>query len=71
MVPEVAQQSKIRHKDDFIIAFSPAIAEALSIAYKGAPAEIQAKLKRVVDVWRERTIFEGPIQSAIDTRIEG
>ncbi|KAI5458398.1 RNA polymerase II-binding domain-containing protein [Mariannaea sp. PMI_226] len=67
---EVAQQSKIRHKDDFIIAFSPVIAEALSIAYKGAPAEIQGKLKRVVDVWKERTIFEGPIQAAVDARIE-
>lgn len=68
---EVAQQSKIRHKDDFIIAFSPVIAEAVSIAYKGAPAELQGKLKRVIDVWRDRTIFEVPIQAAIDARIGG
>ncbi|KAF4982012.1 hypothetical protein FZEAL_2262 [Fusarium zealandicum] len=67
---EVAQQSKIRHKDDFIIAFAPVIAEAVSIAYKGAPAELQSKLKRVVDVWKERAIFEAPIQAAIDSRIE-
>ena len=67
----MAQQSKIRHKDDFIIAFSPAIAEAISIAYKGAPTEIQGKLKRVVDVWRDRAIFEVPIQDAIEARIEG
>lgn len=66
---EVAQQSKIRHKDDFIIAFAPVIAEAVSVAYKGAPAELQAKLKRVIDVWRDRSIFEAPIQSAIDARI--
>lgn len=68
---EVAQQSKIRHKDDFIIAFAPIIAEAVSIAYKGAPAELQAKLKRVVDVWKDRTIFETPIQAAVEARIEG
>lgn len=68
---EVAQQSKIRHKDDFIIAFSPVIAEAVSIAYKGAPTELQGKLKRVIDVWRDRTIFEVPIQAAIDARIGG
>ncbi|CAM1510257.1 Fc.00g005920.m01.CDS01 [Cosmosporella sp. VM-42] len=67
---EVAQQSKIRHKDDFIIAFSPAVAEAISIAYKGAPTEIQGKLKRVVDVWKDRSIFETPIQEAIEARIE-
>ncbi|KAL2670814.1 hypothetical protein Neosp_014616 [[Neocosmospora] mangrovei] len=67
---EVAQQSKIRHKDDFIIAFAPIIAEAVSIAYKGAPAELQSKLKRVVDVWKDRTIFETPIQAAVEARIE-
>lgn len=67
----MAQQSKIRHKDDFIIAFAPVIAEAVSVAYKGAPAELQAKLKRVIDVWRDRSIFEAPIQSAIDARIGG
>ncbi|KAM5356387.1 hypothetical protein ACJ41O_003033 [Fusarium nematophilum] len=67
---EVAQQSKIRHKDDFIIAFSPVVAEAVTIAYKGAPAELQTKLKRVVDVWKDRAIFEVPIQQAVEARIE-
>ncbi|KAF4462019.1 hypothetical protein FALBO_11175 [Fusarium albosuccineum] len=67
---QVAQQSKIRHKDDFIIAFSPVIAEAISIAYKGAPAELQGKLKRVVDVWKDRAIFEAPIQAAVEARID-
>ena len=71
MVSEVAQQSRIRHKEDFIIAFSPIIAEATSIAYKGAPADIQAKLKRVIDVWKERSIFESPIQAAIEARLQG
>lgn len=68
---EVAQQSRIRHKEDFVIAFSPIVAEATSIAYKGAPAELQAKLRRVVDVWKDRTIFEAPIQAAIDARLNG
>lgn len=70
-LPEVAQQSRIRHKEDFIIAFSPVIAEATALAYKGAPAELQGKLKRVVDVWKDRSIFEVPIQSAIESRIGG
>lgn len=68
---EVAQQSRIRHKEDFIIAFSPVVAEATSIAYKGAPTDVQAKLRRVVDVWKDRTIFEPPIQAAIESRLDG
>ncbi|KAF6836116.1 hypothetical protein CMUS01_05542 [Colletotrichum musicola] len=67
---EVTQQSKARHKDDFLVAFSPVIAEATALAYKGAPAEIQNKLRRVVDVWKDRFIFEPPIQQAIEARID-
>ncbi|KAI9742584.1 MAG: hypothetical protein M1818_003725 [Claussenomyces sp. TS43310] len=67
---EVAQQSKARRKDDFLIAFSPVIAEATATAYKGATNEVQSKLKRVVEVWRQRAIFELPIQDAIEARIE-
>ena len=68
---EVAQQSKARRKDDFLIAFSPVIAEATATAYKGATNEVQQKLRRVVEVWRQRQIFEIPIQDAIEARIEG
>lgn len=68
---EVAQQSRIRHKEDFIIAFSPVVAEATAVAYKGAPSEVQVRLRRVVDVWKDRSIFEKPIQEAIDARLNG
>ena len=68
---EVAQQSKIRNKEDFINAFAPVMAEATAAAYKAAPSEIQNKLKRVIDVWRDRSIFEAPIIGAIDSRISG
>ncbi|RAL60571.1 hypothetical protein DID88_009767 [Monilinia fructigena] len=67
---EVAQQSKARRKDDFLIAFSPVIAEATATAYKGATSDVQNKLKRVVEVWRQRQIFEAPIQDAVEARIE-
>ncbi|KAI0598137.1 RNA polymerase II-binding domain-containing protein [Biscogniauxia sp. FL1348] len=66
---EVTQQSKARHKEDFLVAFSPSIAEAVATAYKGAPSEVQQRIKRVVDVWRERNLFEGPIQEAVEARI--
>ena len=70
-IVEVAQQSKARRKDDFLIAFSPVIAEATATAYKGATNEVQQKLRRVVEVWRTRQIFELPIQEAIESRIDG
>jgi regulator of Ty1 transposition protein 103 len=68
---ELAQQSKIRQKMDFIEAFAPVMAEGISVAYKGAPSEIQGKIKRVVDVWRDRKVFEDAIQDAVDSRIAG
>ncbi len=70
-IPEVAQQSKARKKDDFLIAFSPIVAEASATAYKGATNEVQTKIKRVIEVWRQRLIFEPAIQDAVEARIEG
>lgn len=71
MLVEVTQQSKARNRPDFVLAFAPVIAEALAIAYKGAPADIQGKLRRVVEVWADRNIFEPPIQAAIESRLQG
>ncbi|BDD57997.1 hypothetical protein MPDQ_008149 [Monascus purpureus] len=67
---EVTQQSKARRKEDFVNAFSPIIAEAMTIAYKGSSNEIQQKLRRVVEVWRQRSIFELPIQEAVEARVD-
>ncbi|KAE8167094.1 RNA polymerase II-binding domain-containing protein [Aspergillus tamarii] len=67
---EVAQQSRARRKEDFLIAFSPIIAEATATAYKGASNDIQQKLRRVVEVWRQRAIFEPPIQDAVEARVD-
>lgn len=47
------------------------ITEATAIAYRGATNEVQQKLRRVVEVWRQRQIFEVPIQDAIEARING
>lgn len=66
---EVTQQSKARNKEDFLQAFSPFIADATALSYKGASSDIQNKLRRVVDVWRERKIFPMEVQDAIDARL--
>lgn len=71
LVNEVAQQSKARKKDDFLLAFSPIIPEACAVAYKGATHEVQNRLRRVFEVWRQRQIFEDAIQDAVEARIQG
>jgi regulator of Ty1 transposition protein 103 len=68
---EVTQQSKARHKEDFLNAFSPFIADATSVAYKGAPVDVQGKLRRVVDVWKERSIFDKEVLQDLDARLAG
>lgn len=67
----MVQQSKARHKDDFPLAFAPIIAEAAAITYKGATPDVQNKVRRVVEVWRDRAVFQEPIQAAIENRIDG
>ncbi|KAJ5263983.1 hypothetical protein N7505_007904 [Penicillium chrysogenum] len=54
---EVAQQSKI-------------IVDATSAAYKGSPGEYQQRIRRVVEVWRQRSVFDGPILDAVEARID-
>ena len=68
---EVAQQSRARRKDEFPKAFGGVIAEAMATAYRGSTADIQNKLRRVVDVWRTRNVFEPPILAEIDARLDG
>lgn len=43
----------------------------MAIAYKGSSNDVQQKLRRVVEVWRQRSIFEGPIQDAVEARVDG
>jgi len=33
--------------------------------------EIQGKLRRVIEVWRQRNVFEGPILDAVEARVNG
>lgn len=46
------------------------IADATATAYKGSTQEVQLKIRRVVEVWRQRAIFEPAIQEAIEKRID-
>ncbi|KAF2715448.1 DUF618-domain-containing protein [Pleomassaria siparia CBS 279.74] len=67
---EITQTSKIRKKEEFLRAYEPIIAESTAAAYKGSPPEIQGKIRRVVEVWRQRVIFQTAIQTQIEQAID-
>ncbi|KZM22392.1 uncharacterized protein EKO05_0000064 [Ascochyta rabiei] len=63
---EIAQTSKMRKKEEFLRAYEPIITEAATVAYKGSPHDIQNKIRRVVEVWRQRQIFNQAVQQSIE-----
>uniref|UniRef100_A0A2D3VRV4 Related to RTT103 Regulator of Ty1 Transposition n=1 Tax=Ramularia collo-cygni TaxID=112498 RepID=A0A2D3VRV4_9PEZI len=67
---EVVQQSRARSKQDFLVAFEPLIADATALAYKGSSQDMQGKLRRVVEVWRQRNIFNGHVQTLLEGRLD-
>lgn len=66
---EITQTSKMRKKEEFLKAFEPILAEATAIAYKGSPHETQGKIRRVIEVWRQRSIFNPGIQQEVEKRL--
>ncbi|KAI7531498.1 DUF618-domain-containing protein [Hortaea werneckii] len=63
---EVVQQSRARGKQDFLLAFEPLMGEATGIAYKGQSSDVQGKIRRVVEVWRQRNVFDGRILEGVE-----
>lgn len=68
---EIMQQAKGRNKPEFVKAFGERAANAMSLAYKGSPQEVQQKLRRVVDVWRQRRILDEQLQKDTEAKIDG
>ena len=69
LVNDVVQSARARKRSEFPDAFSPIIADAVQTAYRSATSEVQVKIRRVVEVWRSRNVFEVPIQDAIESRL--
>lgn len=61
----------MRKKEEFLRAYEPILAEATTVAYKGSPHEIQNKIRRVVEVWRQRSIFNAAVQQNVERSIDG
>jgi len=70
LVNDIVQNARARKRSEFPDAFSPLMAEAIQTAYRSSPPETQSKIRRVVEVWRTRNVFETPILEAIEVRID-
>jgi regulator of Ty1 transposition protein 103 len=67
---EITQTSKMRKKEEFLRAYEPILAEATTVAYRGSPSDIQNKIRRVVEVWRVRQIFNQATQQAVERSLD-
>ncbi|CAN6651835.1 regulator of Ty1 transposition protein 103 [Trichomonascus vanleenenianus] len=67
---EVVQNARARKKDEFVQAFGAVMPAALASAHRQTSKEVRDKIKRVVDVWRQRQIFGPAVLAAIDTQIK-
>ena len=67
---EITQTSKMRKKEEFLRAYEPILAEATTVAYRGAPGDIQNKIRRVVEVWRQRQIFNLAVQQSVEKSLD-
>lgn len=70
LVNDIVQNAKARRRPEFPNAFSPIIAEAVQQSYRSSTSDIQGKIRRVVDVWKSRGVFEESILQAIQARID-
>ncbi|KAK7203754.1 RNA polymerase II-binding domain-containing protein [Myxozyma melibiosi] len=66
---EVIQQSRARKREEFLKAFAPVIADVIENTYRQTNADLQAKIRRVVDVWRQRDIFARSVLDDIQNRL--
>ena len=44
--------------------------DAVQSAYSSAAPDVQNKLRRLVEVWRQRNVFEAPITEAVEARMD-
>ncbi|KAK9470130.1 RNA polymerase II-binding domain-containing protein [Dipodascopsis tothii] len=66
---EVVQQSRARKKEEFLTAFEPTVAESMETTYRQLNADLRAKVRRVVDVWRQRQVFRDDVLADIEARL--
>lgn len=66
---EIVQQSRAKKKNEFLQAFEKVLPSAIESTYRSVPSDVKARIKRVVDVWKQRQIFSPQVLQDIESRI--
>ena len=67
---EVSQQSRVKRRTEYPEAFGKVIAPAVANILRHVPADVQGKVRRVVDVWRQRTVFAPDVLARLDVVVK-
>ena len=67
----LASQSFISVSKTTISDVLQIMAEGTAAAYKGAPYDIQQRIRRVIEVWRQRQIFDTAVQDQVEKSLDG
>ena len=70
LVNHVVQQGKSQGIKQFQDSFSRVLLETLPIVYSQFPNDLQGKLKRVVNIWKHRRIFDIPYLEQIEGKFK-
>lgn len=69
LVNHVVQQGKSQGIGQFQDAFASVLVDTLPTVYSHFPPELQAKLKRVVNIWKQRKVFNSASLEQMETNL--
>lgn len=69
LVNEVVQQSRARKREEFTGAFASVVPDALADTYRQVPKDVKDRIKRVIDVWKQRMVFPPETLEIIDNKV--
>ncbi|BFZ60344.1 hypothetical protein YB2330_001380 [Saitoella coloradoensis] len=67
---DVVQQSRAKKRTEFVEAFSPVIVRAIENAYRHGNTDVHSRLRRVIQVWRQRQVFPESVIAAVEAKTQ-
>lgn len=65
----MVQQSRARKREEFTGAFAAVVPDTLADTYRQVPKDIKDRIKRVIDVWKQRMVFPPETLEMIDKKV--
>lgn len=70
LVNHVVQQGKSQGIKQFQDSFSKVLLQTLPIVYSQFPNDLQGKLKRVINIWKQRKVFDKSYLERIESKLK-